>query len=161
MLAGQYPAGTFEKLRAILPEEQFTLTVVDTQEAYDAMTDAEIMILRIFKAPREVIARNPNLRMILCWGAVWWTTRLWSGQCAPASWPGPGWTVWSGSLSPPATRCSPSPISSSPPHRRRDGAYCESGIFAQITRYSEKRKSEGLYVSSVQHLFFKQGLTIS
>ena len=33
------------------------------------MTDAEIMILRIFKAPKEVIERNPNLKMILRWGA--------------------------------------------------------------------------------------------
>ena len=69
VLAGQYPAGTCEKLRAMLPEEQFTLTVVDTQEAYSAMTDAEIMILRIFKAPKEVILRNPKLKMILRWGA--------------------------------------------------------------------------------------------
>ena len=69
VLAGQYPAGTFDKLRALLPGEQFGLKAVDTQEAYDAMTDAEVMILRIFKAPREVIARNPNLKMILRWGA--------------------------------------------------------------------------------------------
>lgn len=69
VLAGQYPAGTFEKLRAMLPEAQFGLKAVDTPEAYDAMTDAEIMILRIFKAPKEVIARNPNLKMILRWGA--------------------------------------------------------------------------------------------
>ena len=69
VLAGQYPAGTYEKLRAMLPEEQFTLTAVDTQEAYSSMTDAEIMILRIFKAPKEVILRNPKLKMILRWGA--------------------------------------------------------------------------------------------
>ena len=69
VLAGQYPAGTYEKLRAMLPQEQFSLTVVDTPQAYEAMTDAEIMILRIFKAPEEVIDRNPNLKMILRWGA--------------------------------------------------------------------------------------------
>lgn len=69
VLAGQYPVGTYEKLRAMLPREQFELKAVDTQEAYNAMTDAEIMILRIFKAPREVIERNPNLKMILRWGA--------------------------------------------------------------------------------------------
>lgn len=69
ILAGQYPAGTYEKLRALLPEEQFRLKAVDTQEAYDAMTDAEIMVLRIFKAPKEVIVRNPDLKMILRWGA--------------------------------------------------------------------------------------------
>lgn len=69
ILAGNYPARTYEKLRAMLPEEEFSLTVVDTPEAYEKMTDAEVMILRIFKAPREVIERNPNLKMILRWGA--------------------------------------------------------------------------------------------
>lgn len=69
VLAGQYPAGTYEKFRTMLPEEQFELRAVDTQEAYSAMTDAEIMILRVFKAPKEVILRNPKLKMILRWGA--------------------------------------------------------------------------------------------
>ncbi len=69
VLAGQYPAGTYEKLRAMLPEGQFNLKAVDTQEAYDSMTDAEVMILRIFNAHKEVIERNPNLKMILRWGA--------------------------------------------------------------------------------------------
>lgn len=69
VLAGTYPAHTFEKLRGTLPVDQFSLTAVDTPEAYDSMTDAEIIILRIFKAPKEVIARNPGLKMILRWGA--------------------------------------------------------------------------------------------
>lgn len=68
-LAGTYPAHTFEKLRKLLPESEFVLTEVNTPEEYERMTDAEIMILRIFKAPREVIEKNPNLRMILRWGA--------------------------------------------------------------------------------------------
>lgn len=68
VLAGSYPAHTYEKIRALLPA-QFQLEVVDTQESYVAMTDAEIMILRIFKAPREIIERNANLKMILRWGA--------------------------------------------------------------------------------------------
>ncbi len=69
VLAGTYPAHTYEKLRKLLPEDQFDLVAVDRQEDYDAMTDAEIMILRIFKAPKEVIVRNPKLKMILRWGA--------------------------------------------------------------------------------------------
>ena len=69
VLAGTYPAHTYEKLRALLPVESFELEAVDTPEKYEAMTDAEIMILRIFKAPREVIERNPGLKMILRWGA--------------------------------------------------------------------------------------------
>ena len=69
VLAGTYPAHTYEKLRKLLPADQFDFVAVDSQEAYDAMTDAEIMILRIFKAPKEVIERNPDLKMILRWGA--------------------------------------------------------------------------------------------
>ena len=69
VLAGKYPARTFEMLRELLPESQFELEAVDTPEAYETMTDAEIMILRIFKAPAEVIERNKNLKMILRWGA--------------------------------------------------------------------------------------------
>lgn len=69
VLAGKYPARTFETLRELLPESQFELEAVDTPEAYETMTDAEIMILRIFKAPAEVIERNKNLKMILRWGA--------------------------------------------------------------------------------------------
>ena len=69
ILAGQYPAHTFETLQELLKDLPVTLKAVDTPEAYDAMTDAEIMILRIFKAPEAVIARNPNLKMIMRWGA--------------------------------------------------------------------------------------------
>lgn len=69
VLAGNYPNQTFEKLRALLPEDAFDLSMVDNQQDYDAMTDAEIMILRIFKAPEEVIRRNTRLKMILRWGA--------------------------------------------------------------------------------------------
>ena len=69
VLAGKYPAGTYEKLCALLPKDRFAVRAVETEEEYAAMTDAEIMILRIFKAPEEVILRNPNLKMILRWGA--------------------------------------------------------------------------------------------
>ena len=69
ILAGQYPAHTFETLQELLKDLPVELKAVDTPEAYDAMTDAEIMILRIFKAPKAVIERNPNLKMIMRWGA--------------------------------------------------------------------------------------------
>ena len=69
VLAGKYPDHTFETLSKLLPADKFDLVEVNTPEAYDAMTDAEIMILRIFKAPKEVIERNKNLKMILRWGA--------------------------------------------------------------------------------------------
>ena len=69
ILAGPYPAHTFERLQEMMADMPVELRAVDTPEAYDAMTDAEIMILRIFKAPKEVIERNPNLKMIMRWGA--------------------------------------------------------------------------------------------
>lgn len=69
VLAGKYPEHTYENLRKLLPQEMFDFTEVNTQEAYNTMTCAEIIVLRIFKAPREVIERNKNLKMILRWGA--------------------------------------------------------------------------------------------
>ena len=69
ILAGQYPAGTYERLCEMLKDLPVSVRAVDTPEAYDAMTDAEILILRIFKAPKEVIERNPGLKMIMRWGA--------------------------------------------------------------------------------------------
>lgn len=69
VLAGTYPDHTFEKLREMLPEDQFDLTAVNSREAFDQVTDAEILILRIFKVSKEMIWRNPGLRMIMRWGA--------------------------------------------------------------------------------------------
>lgn len=69
ILAGNYPDRTYEKLKELLPKQDFELIVVDKEEEYERMTDAEIIILRIFKAPKEVIERNTNLKMILRWGA--------------------------------------------------------------------------------------------
>lgn len=69
VLAGTYPAHTFDALKNLLPADRFELEEVCDPEAYETMADAEIMILRIFKAPKAVIERNPNLKMILRWGA--------------------------------------------------------------------------------------------
>lgn len=69
VLAGRYPAGTYDKIKKMLPQETFDVIEVNTEETYHSMTDAEIIILRIFKAPRAVIERNTNLKMILRWGA--------------------------------------------------------------------------------------------
>ena len=69
ILAGQYPANTYEKLCEQLKGLPVNVRAVDDPDEYAAMTDAEIMILRIFKAPKEVIERNPNLKMIMRWGA--------------------------------------------------------------------------------------------
>ena len=51
VLAGQYPEGTYEAVRKLLPETEFSLAAVDTQEAYDLMTDAQIMICLLYTSP--------------------------------------------------------------------------------------------------------------
>jgi D-3-phosphoglycerate dehydrogenase len=70
MIAGEYPIGTYERLRRELSMNQKNEIIkIDTKEQYDNMTEAEIIILRIFKASKEIIERNKNLKMILRWGA--------------------------------------------------------------------------------------------
>ena len=69
VLAGNYPAHTYERLKAMLENLDCTLTKVETEEEYQKMTDADIMVLRIFKARQDVIERNKGLKMIIRWGA--------------------------------------------------------------------------------------------
>lgn len=69
MVAGDYPEHTYEKLRKALPERSFELVCVNSPEAYESMTEAEILILRIYKAREEMMERNQNLKMIMRWGA--------------------------------------------------------------------------------------------
>jgi D-3-phosphoglycerate dehydrogenase len=70
MVAGEYPIGTYERLRRELSMDyKNEIIKIDTKKQYDSMTEAEIIILRIFKAPKEFIERNKNLKMILRWGA--------------------------------------------------------------------------------------------
>lgn len=68
-LAGTYPPGVLEAFQSHLPRARFDIIPIDTTEKYDTLNDAECIILRVFKAPREVIERNKNLRMICRWGA--------------------------------------------------------------------------------------------
>jgi len=69
VLAGSYPDHTYEKLQAMLARDQFDLVAVNDPQVYKNMTDAEILILRVFKAPKEFIQQNPKLKMIMRWGA--------------------------------------------------------------------------------------------
>lgn len=67
VLAGPYPEGTLEQFRTLLPEHE-VVPVLDQAE-YDAMTDAECIIVRILKTPAAVIRNNPRLRAVIRWGA--------------------------------------------------------------------------------------------
>ncbi|WZL73064.1 2-hydroxyacid dehydrogenase [Clostridiaceae bacterium 35-E11] len=68
-LVGIFPTGTYEMFYEMLPKDKFEIQIVDTQEKYDNLTDAEIIVLRLFKISREDIERNRNLKLIQKWGA--------------------------------------------------------------------------------------------
>lgn len=69
VLAGRYPEKTYEKLKGRLDTNFVELVKIDNEEEYKSMTDAEIIILRVFKAPKQIIDNNKNLKMIMRWGA--------------------------------------------------------------------------------------------
>ena len=74
VLAGPYPTGTLEDFQSLLPQHR--VTSVLTQEEYDAMTDAECIIVRILKTPEAVIEHNPNLKSVIRWGAGYGATAI-------------------------------------------------------------------------------------
>lgn len=67
-LAGTYPAGTLETLAALLPAGEIELVSADTEEKFDAVTDADVVVLRILKMPKESFVRFPKLKMVMRWG---------------------------------------------------------------------------------------------
>lgn len=66
-LAGPYPAGTLEQFQALLPDQKFF--PVETQEAYEALTDVDCIIVRVLKTPEPVLDNKPNLKAVIRWGA--------------------------------------------------------------------------------------------
>ena len=68
-IAGTYPAGTVEAFARALPKNQFVVTAAATQEAFDAVTDADVVVLRILTMPKESFSRFTNLKMVMRWGA--------------------------------------------------------------------------------------------
>ncbi|WP_297391965.1 D-isomer specific 2-hydroxyacid dehydrogenase family protein [uncultured Peptoniphilus sp.] len=69
VLAGKYPQGTFERFKTTLNRDFFDFVKVENEEEYNSMKDADILILRVFKAPRKIIDNNKNLKIIMRWGA--------------------------------------------------------------------------------------------
>ncbi len=67
-LVGVYPDNTAKKLAAILPSDQFEVLEIDTSEKYRELTEADCMILRIFKATADDMDRIKGLRLISRWG---------------------------------------------------------------------------------------------
>ncbi len=68
VLAGKFPQGTKELFQKLLPESDFFVKAIDTEEEYSKLTDAEVIVLRIFKLPQAVVERNKSLKLIEKWG---------------------------------------------------------------------------------------------
>lgn len=69
-IVGTYPAGTFEKFKNHFSEKpEIEVVEIDTQKKFDALTEADAIVLRILKMPKEVVARIKGLKMIMRWGA--------------------------------------------------------------------------------------------
>ncbi|MFR2713559.1 MAG: 2-hydroxyacid dehydrogenase [Pilosibacter sp.] len=69
-IVGTYPAGTLEKFKNHFSEKpEIEVVEVDTQKKFDALTEADAIVLRILKMPKEVVARIKGLKMIMRWGA--------------------------------------------------------------------------------------------
>ena len=67
-LAGKYTPEAVEAFRTALAGEDCEIAVVNTPESYAALTDADAMVLRVFKAYKADIERMPNLKLICRWG---------------------------------------------------------------------------------------------
>ena len=67
-LAGKYTPEAVEAFRTALAGEDCEIAVVNTPEAYAALTDADAMVLRVFKAYKADIGRMPDLKLICRWG---------------------------------------------------------------------------------------------
>jgi len=68
-LAGAYPAGTLERFQQLFSDnENIVFMLADTVEKYEALTAADCMILRVFRAERKDIERISGLKMICRWG---------------------------------------------------------------------------------------------
>jgi len=67
-LAGTYPAGTYESIVGALPAGSFKVVRAETQEEFDRVTDADVVILRILKMPKAAFTRFTNLKMVMRWG---------------------------------------------------------------------------------------------
>ena len=67
-LAGKYTPEAVEAFRTALAGEDCEVAVVNTPESYAALTDADAMVLRVFKAYKADIERMPDLKLICRWG---------------------------------------------------------------------------------------------
>jgi len=67
VLAGEYPEGSYKEISRLFAIDNEVIEI-NTMDTYNSMTDAEIIILRVFKCDKNIISRNKNLKMIVRWG---------------------------------------------------------------------------------------------
>lgn len=67
ILAGPYPAGTYEQFQNLMPENE--IIQVTTQEDFKQMTEGNVIIVRVLKTPASVIETKKDLKAIIRWGA--------------------------------------------------------------------------------------------
>lgn len=68
VIAGTYPEGTFEKFKKNISGMGAEILEIRTQQEFDALDDADVVLLRILKMPTGDIERLPSLKAILRWG---------------------------------------------------------------------------------------------
>ncbi len=67
-LVGEYPVGTLEMFNEFLADYNTKLKIINTEEKYNELNDAEIIVLRTFKIKKNDIERNEGLKLIHKWG---------------------------------------------------------------------------------------------
>lgn len=67
ILAGPYPAGTFDKFKKLLPNTEFLS--VTSQEEYDRLTEGECIVVRVLKTTEQTLQNKKDLKAVIRWGA--------------------------------------------------------------------------------------------
>lgn len=67
-IAGNYPPGVADTFRSELTRPGVEVIFAPDQASFDALSDADVVLLRILKMPEKDIARLPSLKAILRWG---------------------------------------------------------------------------------------------
>ena len=67
ILAGPYPKGTKEKFQKLLAGCKFL--EAQTQEEYDALSEGDVIVVRVLKTPEKTLENKPSLKAVIRWGA--------------------------------------------------------------------------------------------
>ncbi len=68
VIAGTYPAGVYEAFERQLSGQEIEMERVVTQDEYEALAQADVLVLRILKAQEKDLAHIKGLKAIIRWG---------------------------------------------------------------------------------------------